>query len=185
MRLRIGTRRSRLARSQAAEVAAALAREGCQPELLPMETAGDRSPEASFGTIGAEGVFVRDIQESLRNGRIDVAVHSFKDLPSRTPEDLVIAAVPPRRDAADVLVLRSDAFRPSEPEFPVAPEATISASAILFPFPRVPAVPTMIRFYASASRGPGSRACRRTRREERRRNREIPGSRMQIAGFLR
>ena len=94
-----------------------------------METAGDRSPLASFGTIGAEGVFVREIEESLLTGRIDVAVHSFKDLPSRAPAHLVVAAVPPRRDAADILVLRRAAFRPGESEFPVRREATLGTAS--------------------------------------------------------
>lgn len=94
-----------------------------------METAGDRSPLAAFGTIGAEGVFVRDIEEALLSGRIDVAVHSFKDLPSRTPAELVVAAVPARRDAADVLVLRQSALRPVAPEFPVIPEATLGTAS--------------------------------------------------------
>ena len=129
MRVRIGARRSRLARTQAAGVAAALAERGCRAEIVPIETAGDRSPLASFGTIGAEGVFVRDIEESLLSGRIDVAVHSFKDLPSRAPAPLVVAAVPPRRDAADVLVLRRAAFRPAEPELPVRPEGTLGTAS--------------------------------------------------------
>ena len=129
MRVRIGTRRSRLARAQAAGVAAALAERGCQPEIVPMETAGDRSPLAPFGRIGAEGVFVREIEESLLSGRIDVAVHSFKDLPSRAPAELVVAAVPPRRDAADVVVLRRDAFRPAEPGLPVRPGATLGTAS--------------------------------------------------------
>ena len=129
MRVRIGTRRSRLARTQAAGVAAALAERGCQPEIVPMETAGDRSPLAPFGTIGAEGVFVREIEESLLSGRIDVAVHSFKDLPSRAPAELVVAAVPPRRDAADVVVLGRDAFRLAEPGLPVRPGATLGTAS--------------------------------------------------------
>ena len=129
MRVRIGTRRSRLARTQAAGVAAALAERGCRPEIVPMETAGDRSPQAAFGTIGAEGVFVREIEESLLSGRIDVAVHSFKDLSSRAPAELVIAAVPPRRDAADVFVLRRDAFRPAEPELPVRRGTTLGTAS--------------------------------------------------------
>lgn len=129
MRVRIGARRSRLARTQAAGVAAALAERGCRSEIVPIETAGDRSPLASFGTIGAEGVFVRDIEESLLSGRIDVAVHSFKDLPSRAPAPLVVAAVPPRGDAADVLVLRRAAFRPGEPELPVRPQGTLGTAS--------------------------------------------------------
>ena len=94
-----------------------------------METAGDRSPQASFGTIGAEGVFVREIEDALLSGRIDVAVHSFKDLPSRTSAELVVAAVPARRDAADVLVLRRAAFRPGAPELPVVPKATLGTAS--------------------------------------------------------
>jgi hydroxymethylbilane synthase len=94
-----------------------------------METTGDRSPMAPFGTIGAEGVFVREIEESVLSGRIDVAVHSFKDLPSQATGELVIAAVPLRRDAADVLVLRRSAFRPAEPQLPVRTGAKLGTAS--------------------------------------------------------
>ena len=129
MRIRIGTRRSQLARTQAAEIAGRLSGPGRGPELVPIETSGDRSPLAAFGSIGAEGVFVREIAESLLSGRIDLAVHSFKDLPTRAPEELVVAAVPLRRDPADVVVLRRRAFRPSEPGLPVVRKARLGTAS--------------------------------------------------------
>ena len=72
---------------------------------------------------------MREIEDALLSGRIDVAVHSFKDLPSRTSAELLVAAVPARRDAADVLVLRRAAFRPAEPELPVVPKATLGTAS--------------------------------------------------------
>lgn len=109
MKLRLGTRGSHLARTQAASVADALARLGHEATLVTIRTAGDRSTATSFGDIGPQGVFVREIEQALLNGNVDLAVHSYKDLPTRSPADLTIAAVPARRDAADVLVMTKEA----------------------------------------------------------------------------
>jgi hydroxymethylbilane synthase len=109
MNLRIGTRGSDLARTQAEQVAAALTALGATCELTIIRTAGDRSQAPSFIDIGPQGVFVREIEQALLDGQIDLAVHSYKDLPSRSPGELHIAAVPARRDPADVLVLRAGA----------------------------------------------------------------------------
>jgi len=109
MRLRLGTRGSALARTQSESVAKRLRAAGHEVELVVIRTAGDRSQAPSFGSIGAQGVFVREIEQALLDGEIDLAVHSFKDLPTTSPAGLVIAAVPPREDAADVLIMREDA----------------------------------------------------------------------------
>src|SRR5690606_16712489 len=79
-------------------------------ELVIIKTAGDRSDAPAFGSIGAQGVFVREIEQALAAGDVDLAVHSFKDLPTGSPEALTIAAVPPREDPADVLVAAPDAL---------------------------------------------------------------------------
>ncbi len=129
MTIRIGARGSRLARTQAAEVAAELERRGHPSVVLPIETAGDRAPLAPFGSIGPQGVFVREIEESLLAGRIDVAVHSYKDLPTGSPAGLVIAAVPERRDPADVLVMKREVFRPGTPALPVAAKARLGTAS--------------------------------------------------------
>ncbi|MGH3006446.1 MAG: hydroxymethylbilane synthase [Gaiellaceae bacterium] len=105
MLLRIGSRGSRLALTQAELVAAVLrAAEGdVDVAILPITTAGDRDRSKPFGEIGARGVFVKEIEEALLAGRIDVAVHSAKDMTSTDTDGLVVGAFLPREDARDAL----------------------------------------------------------------------------------
>jgi hydroxymethylbilane synthase len=105
--IRLGTRGSVLALAQAETVAAALRARGADVALTPMHTEGDRLAEARLGTLGGKGLFVRELEEALLDGRVDVAVHSLKDLPAETPAGLVLAAFPPREDPRDVLVSRA------------------------------------------------------------------------------
>ena len=104
--IRIGTRASALALVQAESVATALRGRGHEVELVPMRTEGDRLASAKLAAVGGKGLFVREIEEALRAGSIDVAVHSLKDLPAETPDGLVLTAFPPREDPRDVLVSR-------------------------------------------------------------------------------
>lgn len=106
MRVRIGTRRSRLAVAQAAEVAGLLGALGIETELVPILTSGDRGADPASSPAGVKGLFVAEIVRALQEGRVDAAVHSAKDLPSEDPEDVVVAAVPERADPFDVLVSR-------------------------------------------------------------------------------
>lgn len=106
MRLRIGTRASPLALAQATGVADALRKTGVETELVPLRTEGDRLEEARLGDAGGKGLFVREIEEALLAGRVDLAVHSLKDLPSDLPAGLGLAAFPRREDPRDVLVTR-------------------------------------------------------------------------------
>ncbi|WP_419997011.1 hydroxymethylbilane synthase [Streptomyces boninensis] len=104
--LRLGTRRSKLAMAQSGQVAEAITELTGRPvELVEITTRGDtdRSPLAQ---IGGTGVFVAALREALQRGEIDLAVHSLKDLPTTQPDSLVVAAIPPRQDARDVLVAR-------------------------------------------------------------------------------
>jgi hydroxymethylbilane synthase len=103
--LRIGTRGSALARSQTATVIAALAGLGIKAEAIEIVTTGDRST-AALTQIGGTGVFVSALRDAMLSGRIDVAVHSYKDLPTAPEPGLVVAAVPGREDPRDVLVAR-------------------------------------------------------------------------------
>lgn len=104
--LRLGTRRSLLARTQSEQVAAALReRSGRDVELVEVTTHGDVS-DAPLSQIGGTGVFVSALREALLDGRIDLAVHSLKDLPTAAAAGLVVAAVPEREDPRDVLVAR-------------------------------------------------------------------------------
>lgn len=106
MTLRIGTRRSQLALAQAEEVRALLAGSGVETELVPMSTAGDRGEKPTGSIAGLKGLWVNDIVRALRDGEIDLAVHSAKDLPAEDEEGVVIAAVPERASPLDVLVTR-------------------------------------------------------------------------------
>ena len=108
MKLCIGTRGSHLARIQAGNTAARLARLGHETEIVAIATAGDRSSAPTFAAIGPQGVFVREIEQALLDGAIDVAVHSHKDLPTASPDELAVAAVPERRDPSDALIIRGD-----------------------------------------------------------------------------
>lgn len=101
--LRVGTRASRLARAQTGLVVASLV--GVEAQIVPVRTEGDRNA-APLAQIGGTGVFVSALREALLAGRIDIAVHSFKDLPVAAPEGIALAAVPPREDVRDALVAR-------------------------------------------------------------------------------
>ena len=105
-RLRLGTRGSRLAIWQAEWVQAALAQAGVVAELVIIETRGDAEVDRPLHQLEGKGFFTKEIEEALRDGRIDVAVHSLKDLPTRLPAGLVLAAVPTRADPAEALVTR-------------------------------------------------------------------------------
>ena len=100
--LRIGTRASALARTQTGLVADAL---GTPVEIVPIVTAGDRSA-AAITQLGGTGVFVSALRDALLAGDIDIAVHSYKDLPTAPADGITIAAVPLREDPRDALVAR-------------------------------------------------------------------------------
>ena len=99
--LRVATRGSALARRQTDLVVEAL---GVPAEVVVVQTLGDRQTDAPIWQIGGQGVFVKEVQAAVLDGRADFAVHSAKDLPSREMEGLVIAAVPVRDDPRDALV---------------------------------------------------------------------------------
>jgi hydroxymethylbilane synthase len=103
MLLKIGSRGSRLALTQAELAAEQLRRDGVEIALVPITTAGDKDRTKPFGEIGSRGVFVKEIEEALLAGRIDVAVHSAKDMTSSDTEGLVVGAYPPREDPRDAL----------------------------------------------------------------------------------
>jgi hydroxymethylbilane synthase len=129
MKIKIGTRGSHLARTQSTTVANALAAQGHETELVIIRTAGDVSQAASFGSIGPQGVFVREIEQALIDGRIDVAVHSCKDLPTSSHEDLVIAAIPLRHDAADMLIANRRVSHHDGGSIPLTAGAVVGTSS--------------------------------------------------------
>jgi hydroxymethylbilane synthase len=109
--IRVGSRGSRLALTQAEQAVERLRRPGVEIALVPMTTAGDRDRTRPFGQIGERGVFVKEIEEALLAGRIDVAVHSAKDMTSTLDDGLAIGAFLPREDPRDALC-GADAIRP-------------------------------------------------------------------------
>jgi len=121
MTLRLATRRSPLALLQAQYVAERLAAHGVDATLVPIETTGDQNLSEPLSALGGQGIFAVEIQRAVLRGEADVAVHSAKDLPSVTPDGLVLASVPERRDARDVLVGQSLAA--------LAPGATVATGS--------------------------------------------------------
>jgi len=101
--VRIGSRGSRLALTQAQIAAGQLRRPGVEIALVPITTAGDRDRTRPFGEIGSRGVFVKELEEALLGGRIDVAVHSAKDMTSTDAEGLGVGAYLAREDPRDAL----------------------------------------------------------------------------------
>lgn len=104
MRVRIGTRGSQLALWQANEAARRLRETGAEPEIVTIKTTGDQRHDVSLATIGGKGLFIKELEEALQRGTIDVAVHSLKDVPSIVPDDFALAAFLERADPRDAWV---------------------------------------------------------------------------------
>ena len=106
--VRIGTRGSALALRQAELVAEGLRRHwpDLGVELVPIKTSGDRFAQVTLAEVGGKGLFVKEIEEALLDGRVELAVHSLKDLPGLLTEGLALAAFPEREDPRDVLITR-------------------------------------------------------------------------------
>lgn len=107
MKLRIGSRESRLAVIQSRMVMEAIrmAESAAELELVTMKTTGDKILDKTLDKIGGKGLFVRELDQALREGKVDFTVHSLKDMPMEVPEDLPLAAFSSREDPRDVLVL--------------------------------------------------------------------------------
>src|SRR5690349_19849384 len=103
MLVRVGSRGSRLALTQAELAANAIRGPGVEIALVPITTAGDRDRTKPFGEIGERGVFVKELEEALLDGRIDVAVHSAKDMTSTDVDGLAVGAYLAREDPRDAL----------------------------------------------------------------------------------
>jgi hydroxymethylbilane synthase len=103
-RVRIGTRGSQLALWQANETARRLRDAGYEPELNIVKTTGDKRHDVSLATIGGKGLFIKELEEALERGDIDIAVHSLKDVPSIIPEHFVLAGFLERADPRDAWI---------------------------------------------------------------------------------
>jgi hydroxymethylbilane synthase len=108
IRLKIGSRGSALALAQADWVKRKLEQTGLKVEITVIKTSGDRFVDRTIQSLGGKGIFTKEIEDALLSGKIDLAVHSMKDLPTELPKGLAIAAVPQREDARDVLVSRKN-----------------------------------------------------------------------------
>ena len=104
--LRLGTRKSPLALCQAEQVRALIValHPGQSVRLVPMVSEGDRRQDLALHELGGKGVFLKELEQALLGGQIDLAVHSLKDMPAHQPDGLMIAAIPERADPGDVLV---------------------------------------------------------------------------------
>lgn len=100
----IGSRGSQLALWQAKWIGARLAERGHETRIEIIKTTGDKITDVPLAKVGTKGLFTKEIEEALLDGRIDLAVHSLKDLPTEVPAGLTVAAIPPREDARDALV---------------------------------------------------------------------------------
>jgi len=107
VKVRLGTRGSRLALVQSEAVAAALRGLGADVEVVTIKTSGDRLAQVALADFGGKALFVKEIEEALLDGRVDMGVHSLKDMPAVLPPGLCLAAYPPREDPRDVLLTRS------------------------------------------------------------------------------
>lgn len=103
MKIRIGTRGSKLARWQAEWVAGQLSQHGVDTEIIFLKTLGDVK-SGPIGSVGEQGVFTKEIQRALLDEQVDLAVHSLKDLPTEPTAGLCLAAVPPRENCGDALI---------------------------------------------------------------------------------
>jgi len=107
-RLAIGSRGSALALWQAEHVRKLLEeRAGISAEVIVIKTSGDKIDHLPFGQVGVKGMFVKELEDALFDGRVDMAVHSLKDLPSEIPDTLILAAICEREDVRDALITRS------------------------------------------------------------------------------
>jgi hydroxymethylbilane synthase len=130
MTLVIGTRGSELALTQSRHVAALLERAGVASTLQIIRTKGDEVTHLSFDKIEGKGFFTKELEEALLAGRIDLAVHSLKDLPTESPAGLVVAAMPAREDARDCLIVRRERHEAAGAVLPLRQGARVGTSAV-------------------------------------------------------
>jgi hydroxymethylbilane synthase len=108
-RLRIGSRGSQLALWQANHICALLRERGHEVEIVVIKTTGDKITDVALAKVGTKGMFTKEIEEALADGRVDLAVHSLKDLPTEIPPEFEIVAITKRQDPRDVLLSRKHA----------------------------------------------------------------------------
>ncbi len=140
-KITFGSRGSKLALAQTRSMIAALQRlhPGLECDIRIISTSGDRDQHTPLTTMSQQGVFVREIESALLQGSIDAAVHSLKDLPTQQPEGLLIAAIPEREDARDVLLSRAGSVQDLPAGARVGTSSTRRRCQLLFLNPQVSA----------------------------------------------
>lgn len=126
--IRVGTRTSELALRQARMVQAALSARGLESELVTYKTVGDKRLDESLSSIGGKGLFTKELETGLLKRKIDIAVHSLKDLPTESPDGLLVAAVLEREDPRDALVVNGRILAASLAELP--PGSRVGTSSL-------------------------------------------------------
>lgn len=126
-----GTRGSDLARTQTGTVADKIAQKlGIEIKQMLIKTRGDVMTDRPLRELEGRGYFTKEIEEALLDRRIDIAVHSFKDMPSKAPAGLVLAAVSEREDPADLLIINKSAYDEGDGQIPVIKGAIVGTSAV-------------------------------------------------------
>ncbi|MCG3172573.1 MAG: Porphobilinogen deaminase [Myxococcota bacterium] len=126
----IGSRGSDLALWQARSVASALQSQlGLRAGLQIIKTQGDQIDHLPLNKLEGKGFFTKELEEALLAGRVDIAVHSLKDLPVEQPPGLVIAAIPERHDPGELLLFRPDVFDPANPWLPIRAGSRVATSS--------------------------------------------------------
>ena len=126
--IRIGTRTSELALRQARMVQAALSAQGLESELVTYKTVGDKRLDEPLSSIGGKGLFTKELETGLVKRKIDLAVHSLKDLPTESPAGLLVAAVLEREDPRDALVVNGRILAESLDDLP--PGSRVGTSSL-------------------------------------------------------
>lgn len=138
--IRIGTRGSKLALWQAEHIASLIKASGYQPEIVPIETKGDKILDVTIAKIGSKGVFTEEIEQKLLDGSIDIAVHSAKDLASDMPEELELIAFTERESVNDVLVSTNPKINLKTPGVKIGTSATRRVAFLKHYYPHAEAV---------------------------------------------
>jgi hydroxymethylbilane synthase len=138
--IRIGTRGSKLALWQAEHIASLIKASGYIPEIVPIETKGDKILDVSIAKIGSKGVFTEEIEQKLLDGSIDIAVHSAKDLAPDMPEELELIAFTERESVNDVLVGTSPTVNLKTPGVKIGTSATRRVAFLKHYYPNAEAV---------------------------------------------
>lgn len=134
--LKIGTRKSQLALWQTHHVQGMLQNSGFSIEIVPIETIGDKILDVEISKIGSKGVFTEEIEESLKAGKIDLAVHSAKDMPSELPTGFQLVAFAKREKPNDVLVGRSKEMSLDQPDLVIGTSSTRRIAFLRHYYPR-------------------------------------------------